>query len=168
MGQRLSVEETNALKAEQQLHRRRESPVLSSNRGFWEGQAADLDRELAAAATTEGGPAGWPTTLRLVTFNVWKEDLLHAQRWRSLLREAVHQDPQVICLQEVTTELRSVLPPSPPGLAPALASRGSPSAAAAAAQPLSRAPLPLLRRAPVLCPRALLHGAGACCAAPRS
>jgi len=43
--------------------------------------------------------------LRVVTWNVWFDDLEAERRWSALLAEALALRPDVLCLQEVTVEL---------------------------------------------------------------
>ena len=73
--------------------------------------AATLSRHLEAHCFAGGlvpEPEDQPdasSPLRVVTWNVWFDDMEAERRWSALLAEALALRPDVLCLQEVTVEL---------------------------------------------------------------
>jgi tyrosyl-DNA phosphodiesterase 2 len=48
-------------------------------------------------------------SLRIITWNVWFGELEAANRWEALLEETLAEDPDVVCLQEVTEKLHTLM-----------------------------------------------------------
>lgn len=80
--------------------------------------AATLSRHLdahcfahpIAACSRREHEEGAAVPLRVVTWNVWFDDLHAERRWSALLAEALSLLPDVLCLQEVTVRASPRLP----------------------------------------------------------
>ncbi|OQS05301.1 hypothetical protein THRCLA_02551 [Thraustotheca clavata] len=73
-------------------------------------ELSPLPRSTAAMSTDSPPMRPWdPSRLSIVTWNVWFDPIAQAQRYQALIKEIINQSPDIICLQEVTSNFLEIL-----------------------------------------------------------